>query len=152
MTRGRVITMLFMAIFALAFKTIPEQSIPKLSWDVMQDIEFKEEYVEEMEGYMLFPKFTKPLLNLNGKVVEVEGYVIPVDKDGVYVALSANPYASCFFCGQAGPASVMTIRLKKKDPKYNIDDYRKFKGKLRLNSENIHEFYYILEESVDITK
>ena len=119
----------------------------KLSWKTLEGIEFEEKFVKDIDGYMLFPKFTPQLKNLNGKQVSVEGYVVPVDKSGSYVALSANPYAACFFCGKAGPASVMTVKLKKKNPKYKIDDYTTFTGTLRLNTDDVKEFYYILENA-----
>jgi hypothetical protein len=122
---------------------------PFLSWSKLENIEFAEKYVKEVEGYMLFPKFPAFLKKLEGKPVTVEGYVVPVDKSGASVALSANPYAACFFCGKAGPASVMTIKLKTKNPKYKIDDYVKFTGILRLNDDDIKEFYYILEQSAE---
>lgn len=120
-----------------------------LSWSKLENIDFTEKYVKEVEGYMLFPKFPDFLKKLDGKPVTVEGYVVPVDKTGATVALSANPYAACFFCGKAGPASVMTIKLKTKNPKYKIDDYVKFTGTLRLNDNDIKEFYYILEQAAE---
>ena len=122
---------------------------PFLSWSKLENIDFTEKYVKEVEGYMLFPKFPDFLKKLDGKPVTVEGYVVPVDKSGASVALSANPYAACFFCGKAGPASVMTVKLKTKNAKYKIDDYIKFTGTLRLNDDDIKEFYYILEQAVE---
>ncbi len=123
--------------------------VPFLTWSKLENVEFVEKYVKDVEGYMLFPKFPEDLKKLNGKQVTVEGYVVPVDKTGSSVALSANPYAACFFCGKAGPASVMTVKLKVKNPKYKIDDFVKFTGKLRLNDEDIKEFYYIMEEAAE---
>ncbi len=123
--------------------------VPFLTWNKLENVEFVEKWVKDVEGYMLFPKFPEDLKKLNGKPVTVEGYVVPVDKTGSSVALSANPYAACFFCGKAGPASVMTVKLKVKNPKYKIDDFVKFTGKLRLNDDDIKEFYYILEEAAE---
>jgi hypothetical protein len=123
---------------------------PFLSWPQLENVEFAEKFVKEVDGYMLFPKFTEPLKKLAGKPVMVEGYVVPVDKSGAMIALSANPYAACFFCGKAGPASVMTVKLKTKNPNYKIDDVVKFTGTLRLNDDDIKEFYYILENAVEV--
>jgi hypothetical protein len=123
--------------------------VPFLTWSKLENVEFVEKWVKDVEGYMLFPKFPEDLKKLNGKQVTVEGYVVPVDKTGSSVALSANPYAACFFCGKAGPASVMTVKLKTKNPKYKIDDYVKFTGILRLNDDDVKEFYYILEQAVE---
>jgi hypothetical protein len=137
----------FAGLFCVALMSFSPAGGPFLSWSKLENVEFVEKYVKDVEGYMLFPKFPEDLKKLNGKPVTVEGYVVPVDKSGSSVALSANPYAACFFCGKAGPASVMTVKLKVKNPKYKIDDYVKFTGNLRLNDEDIKEFYYILEQA-----
>lgn len=134
------------SVFLLSFS--PANG-PFLTWSKLENIEFVEKYVKEVEGYMLFPKFPDDIKKLDGKQVTIEGYVVPVDKSGASIALSANPYAACFFCGKAGPASVMTVKLKTKNPKYKIDDYIKFAGTLRLNDDDVKEFYYILEQAVE---
>lgn len=122
-------------------------SLPKLTWKTMENIKFEKKYYKEIDGEMLAPVFTDEIKKLDGKEVQVEGYVVPVDEKGRYCALSANPYASCFFCGKAGPASVMTIKFKKKNKSYKTDDYIIFKGKLQLNYDDINEFYYILNDA-----
>ena len=123
------------------------QAQQRLTWKTMQNIKFEKKYYKEIDGEMQAPVFTDELKKMDGKIVEVEGYVIPVDEKGRYVALSANPYAACFFCGKAGPASVMTIKLKKKNKGYRTDDYVHFKGRLQLNYSDINEFYYVLHDS-----
>ena len=119
-----------------------------LNWNVLQDVEFEDKFVKEVNGPMLFPKFTTRMKALNGKLVTVQGYVVPFDPSGAKVALSANPYAACFFCGKAGPASVLTVNLKEPNKKFKTDQYRSFTGKLRLNDSDIKEFYYILDDAV----
>lgn len=123
-----------------------------LSWNVLQDVDFEEKYVKEVDGPMLFPKFTTKMKALNGKQVRVEGYVVPFDPSGAKVALSANAYAACFFCGKAGPASVLTVNLREPNKKFKTDQYRSFTGKLRLNNSDIKEFYYVLEDALMIPK
>ncbi len=140
---------LFTVLIGIALMSFVPANAPFLTWSKLENVEFVEKYVKDVEGYMLFPKFPEDLKKLDGKPVTVEGYVVPVDKSGSSVALSANPYAACFFCGKAGPASVMTVKLKVKNPKYKIDDYIKFTGNLRLNDDDIKEFYYILEQAVE---
>ena len=136
----------------LLFVTIKDADAVKVSWDTLQNTPFEEKYIQEVKGYMLFPKFPIQLKKLDGQLIEVEGYVIPIDKDRNFVALSANPYAACYFCNKAGPASVMTVRLRAKGKRYFIDNYKTFRGKLRLNASDIHEFYYVLEEAEDISE
>ncbi len=128
------------------------QGSGRVSWKVLQDIQYNDKYVADIKGYMLFPKFTQELLGLNGRQVEVIGYVIPVDKTGYSLALSANPYASCYFCGGGGPASIMTVKLRQKNTRYETDDFKAFRGTLRLNASDIHEFYYVLEGAVEVPR
>jgi hypothetical protein len=122
----------------------------KLTWKTLENIKFEKKYVKEVDGEMLFPIFPDDIKKLDGQIVQAEGYIVPVDEKGRFVALSANPYASCFFCGKAGPASVMTVKFAKRNKSYNTDDYRRFKGKLRLNYTDINEFYYVLENSEEV--
>lgn len=122
----------------------------KTTWPTLISLKFEEKYMNDVKGYMLFPKFTPGIKGLDGKQVEISGFVIPVDKTGATVALSANPYASCYFCGGGSPASIMTIKLKKKNTNYEIDEYKKFRGRLRLNATDINEIYYILEGAEEI--
>lgn len=61
--------------------------------------------------------------------------------------LSSNPFASCFFCGGAGPESVVGLSLKKNGKRFRTDDYFTFKGKLRLNTDNPDDFNFILDQA-----
>ena len=63
------------------------------------------------------------------------------------MSLSYNPYASCFFCGKASPASVMSMYLKDEDVRYKMDDFKTFRGTLHLNYDDPNEFYYILRDA-----
>jgi hypothetical protein len=137
-------------LFILCFVAFKPQELPFLSWATMQNVEFEPKYVAETKMDMLFPVFTSEIKKLKGQIVEVEGYVIPFDKSGAKVALSATNYASCFFCGKAGPASIMSINLKVGNPKYKTDQFRRFKGKLKLNDSDIREFYYALDLAEEV--
>ncbi|MEM1121650.1 MAG: hypothetical protein AAGJ18_14460 [Bacteroidota bacterium] len=119
----------------------------KIDWNLLMEIEYNLKYYQEFEMKIYAPVFTESLIALDGKEILIEGFVIPLDEEGDLVALSANPFASCFFCGKASPASVMSLYLKKKKL-YKMDDYRKFKGTLRLNYNDPEEYYYVLENAV----
>lgn len=122
-----------------------------INWQILQAVEFKSKYLKEVNFEMLFPIFTNQLLKLNGQKVIISGYCVPFDKNNRKIALSATNYASCFFCGKAGPASVMTINLKN-PTKYKLDAFKFFSGTLKLNDSNINEFYYILEDAIELNK
>ena len=96
---------------------------------------------------MYAPVFSKAVEALHEKEVIIEGYVIPLDPKGDLLALSFNPYAACFFCGKASPASVLSMYLKENNRRYKTDDFVKFRGTLHLNQDNPNEFYYILRDA-----
>ena len=118
-----------------------------IDWELLVNIEYRSEYFEEMGMDLYAPIFGEKLKALDGQLVEITGYVIPVVEDGSEVALSANPYASCFFCGKASPASVMSVLFVKPQKRLRTDDYRTIQGRLKLNYDDPNQFYYILKDA-----
>ncbi|WNJ20613.1 DUF3299 domain-containing protein [Pontibacter sp. G13] len=90
--------------------------------------------------------FTSEILALDGKEIEIRGYVLPLDAQGETYALSAFPFAACFFCGGAGKESVMMLWLDKPGYSFTLDDLRTFRGKLKL-VEGKDNPAYILENA-----
>ena len=119
----------------------------KITWEVCKDVVFTEVWSEEFQGYYQVPKFGNRISKFDGKEIAIRGYVIPVDVVADYYVLSANPYSSCFFCGQAGPESVMEIQLAKPYGGLRMDRILTFKGKLRLNADDIYQLNYVLEDA-----
>ncbi|WP_461129625.1 DUF3299 domain-containing protein [Spirosoma aerophilum] len=119
----------------------------KLSWEVLRDVTFKKKWYAEESVYMLYPTFGQGIQKLNGKVVDLTGYVLPVDLESNIYVLSAFPYSACFFCGGAGPESVVSLKFKKSDKKFKTDERRTFRGTLKLNADNIYELNYILADA-----
>jgi hypothetical protein len=121
----------------------------QLVWEKLLDIRYKLRYFSELDMKIYAPVFPKSIQALDGKEVVIEGFVIPFDEDEQILALSANPYASCFFCGKASPASVMSLYLKKKRKRYKMDDFKTFRGTLHLNHDDPNEYYYILRNATE---
>ncbi len=94
-----------------------------------------------------FPLFTEIVKALDGKLVAVEGYAIPLDPSGKQITLSANPYSACFFCGKAGPASIMTVLFQNPEKGLHTDDYIYLTGRMRLNWDDPSQPYYTLEQA-----
>jgi len=137
--------LLLLIVFFGVSKMASSQTI--ITWEICKDVTFTEVWSEEFQAYYMVPKFGKKISSLDGKEIQIRGYIIPVDIVQDYYVLSANPYSSCFFCGQAGPESVMEIQLKKEHPGMRMDQILTFKGKLRLNADDIYELNYILEDA-----
>jgi len=139
---------ILMAVIVL-FTGISQQvhSQKNITWETLKDVKFTDKWSEEFQAYYQVPKFGAALKALDGKEVIIKGYIIPIDVIEDYYVLSANPYSSCFFCGQAGPESVMEVQLKKKTRELKMDQVLTFKGKLKLNAEDIYQLNYILENA-----
>ena len=119
-----------------------------VSWKRLSDVIFQRRWDEKLQLPMLYPSFSRDIKALNGKTIIISGYVIPVDAKGGMYVLSANPNSSCFFCGGAGPESIMALKFRSGRPAFTTDDYVKCKGRLRLNEKNIYELYYNLDDVV----
>jgi hypothetical protein len=134
-------------LFLLLIPTLLLAQHRKIDWDLLAKVEWSEKYSKEHDEMFYYPKFGKEVLAMNGQLVQIKGYVIPVDVETGYFVLSANPFASCFFCGQAGPESILELQLKEGGKKFKTDDVRTFKGTLRLNYEDLMHCNYILENA-----
>ncbi|KAA9357073.1 MULTISPECIES: DUF3299 domain-containing protein [Larkinella] len=119
----------------------------KLSWETLRDVTFKKKWYPEESVYMLYPTFGAGIQKLSGKPVELTGYVLPVDYESNLYVLSAFPYSACFFCGGAGPESVVSLKFKKNGLKFKTDERRTFRGTLKLNADNIYELNYIIADA-----
>ncbi|MFN4299177.1 MAG: DUF3299 domain-containing protein [Thermaurantimonas sp.] len=126
------------------------QDIIKITWKTLQDVKFTEKYYKEAEAWFLFPNFGQSLKQLNGKTVEIKGYVIPIDAENGMYALSAFPFSSCYFCGGAGPESVLSLKLKKGHRRYKTDEVLTFRGTFQLNDKDINDFNYILRNAEEV--
>ena len=139
---------------ALAKTTIASEAkageSEELTWRTLEDVEFKDVYVEELDAYYWKPTFNSGVTNLEGKDVYITGYMIPVDLDEDFYVLSRYPFANCFFCGGAGPESVIDLRFPGKSKRvYQTDERLTFQGTFRLNADDVYQMNYILDSAVE---
>lgn len=125
--------------FGLLFTTVSASVSAQtlVSWDTFAQVTFHKQYSETFgfEVNVKPPEFAPKLAAYQGKEILVKGYVIPVDVElGMYM-VSAYPFANCFFCGNAGPETVVEIFPASKLPRFNTDDIVTFKGILQINKE-----------------
>lgn len=116
----------------------------KITWVTLRDVKFNKKFNKEYELDFLYPSFGASLLKLEGKYVEIKGYVIPVSQN-LYV-LSAKPMAACFFCRGSGPESILQLNFTTKN-RFKTDQIITVKGKFRLNPDNVDELNYILDDA-----
>ena len=140
--KKKIFLLLISGLFSLHFYS---QNI--ITWELLKNVEFDEIWSEEFQAYYMVPKFSSSVKAMDNKEVQIRGFIIPVDIVQDYYVLSANPYSSCFFCGQAGPESVMEVQMVKKYEGLRMDQVITFKGKLKLNVDDIYQLNYILEDA-----
>lgn len=132
--------------------SVPVSAPVELTWQLLEDVDFKDVYIEEIDSYYWKPEFGNRVTAMEGKEVHLTGYLIPVDVDEDFYVLSRYPFANCFFCGGAGPESVVDLRWPSKDHRtYQTDERLTFKGTLRLNADDIYQMNYILDGAVEYT-
>ena len=116
------------------------------TWKTLSKITFKKEMDEIMGFKVDKPVFSKEVKALENKVIEIKGYIIPVEgyKNHKEFVFSAFPYNMCFFCGGAGPETVMEV-FSKEAIEYTAEAVT-IKGKLELNADDINRLMYGMTE------
>ena len=129
-----------------------DENLSELTWQALSDVEFTDVYLEELDAYYWMPAFGPQVMAAEGKEFFITGYMIPVDVDEDFYVLSRYPFANCFFCGGAGPESVIDLRFPGKSERaYQTDDRLSFRGTLRLNADDVYQMNYILEGADEYT-
>ncbi|MBX2926703.1 MAG: hypothetical protein KF852_02605 [Saprospiraceae bacterium] len=120
-----------------------------LNWPDLAIPDYREEYNEEIQQEVSIPLFRDAVKKLDGQLVRIMGFFIPLDEnpEEVFYVLSQFPNSQCFFCGAAGPDSVMDLLPASKLTNIKMDDHVTFQGRLRLNDEDVMFLNYILEEA-----
>ncbi|MEO1256091.1 MAG: hypothetical protein AAFY41_14570 [Bacteroidota bacterium] len=120
-------------------------------WFLLSTVEITVGYDDFMGAEIEKPKFSEQLILREGKELTLEGFIIPLQQEVAqeYFVLSRFPYQSCFFCGAAGPETVVEV-YSDREFKYT-DERVRVKGKLRLNRDNPLHLFYILEDC-EVTK
>ena len=62
--------------------------------------------------------------------------------------MSKNVFAQCFFCGNAGPETIMGIHFKGTTPKLKTDTYVTIEGNFRYNDNNVDDWIYHIDNAV----
>lgn len=129
---------------------VAQNPVPKdNTWKTLSKISFKKQFDEYLGFKVDMPVFHDEVKAMENKEITLRGYIIPVEgyKSHKEFIFSAFPYASCFFCGGAGPETVMEV-LATEPIKYTTD-LIVIKGKLKLNDKDINSLMYKL---VDVRK
>lgn len=116
-------------------------------WKTLSRITYRKEYDELMGFKIDKPVFSQQVQDIEGTEITIKGYVIPVEgyKSHTEFIFSAFPYNMCFFCGGAGPETVMEV-LASEPVKYSAEQVT-LKGKIQLNADDINRLMYQLVDA-----
>jgi hypothetical protein len=120
------------------------QEPTELKWQTLINIKYGMQWNEDEGKKLNMPIYSDKLKKLDGKEVYIKGFVLPIDITADQYVLSMNPFSSCFFCGAAGPETVMRLNFNSDHRRYETDEYLTFKGISTLNHGNINRLKYIL--------
>ena len=146
MTRLRLFLLSMVFLFSFASVAHGQMSIEGNLWKTLSKITFIKEYDEIMGFKIDKPVFSEDIKRLAGQEVIVKGYIIPVEgyKSHDEFIFSAYPYNMCFFCGGAGPETVMEIKAAE-PVKYTAESIT-LRGILHLNDSDINRLMYEMTE------
>lgn len=114
-------------------------------WNTLAKVSYQVE--EDEYGELYVPEFADEVKALEGQEITLQGFIIPFE--GMFkpdnLILSSLPVDACFFCGTGGPESVAQVYLRE-EIKYTARPV-KIKGRLKINSNDINELMYVLEDA-----
>jgi len=119
-------------------------------WQIMSQVSYQK-IKDELLGFELdFPIFSKELQSYEGKQITIRGYIIPTDgyKSQKEFVFSAFPYKSCFFCGGAGPETVIEV-LSPKGINFTSEKIE-IKGRLKLNRTDLNRLMFQIQDAEEI--
>lgn len=126
------------------FPAAKGQNTGKEIWKTLSHLQFEFKWNENLGMKVNQAVFSKEILALNGKEVTVWGYLLPEKgyKHHKEFIISSLPYNLCYFCGKAGPETVMEVSSLDA-VKYSQKPIL-LKGKLMLNVLDPMALPYIL--------
>lgn len=133
---------IFSGAFLLSYTALAQSKATSGIWS--QLLQVKYEY-SNSQGYK--PQFSENLKNLSGRQVILRGYMYPLDigPKQKHFMLSYYPIASCFFCGGAGPESIVEVF-----PNVPIRTSQMpimLQGKLELNNQDPQKMFFVLSNA-----
>ena len=141
------------AVFLMSFSTKTENNIERvefqnpteITWKLLGQIDFIKKKNPHY-GEVMYPMINGTLKALQGKKIKASGFIVPIDSKSY--ALSKNVFAQCFFCGNAGPETIMGIKFKGATPRLKTDTYVTMEGTFRYNADDIDDWIYHIENAV----
>ncbi len=122
------------------------------TWRTLSMVTYKTEFNEDWGMDIKIPRVSPVAMALDGKEIEVEGFIIPLTGKvkQSHLMVSALPKSMCFFCGAAGPESAMEVFMKDKKEVAFTEKKVKFRGILHINPKDINNLLYSMDQAIII--
>ena len=116
-------------------------------WHVLAEVRFETKSDDTGQYEIEIPVFSNHVKSYDNKTVRLKGYIIPLTELGgsSNFMFSSVPFSMCFFCGNAGPETVVEIETKA-----NIQFTSRqvmIEGILVLNGSDPEHHMYILKSA-----
>lgn len=121
-------------------------------WQTLGMVTFSGKFDADLMMEVKIPKISPLIEVLDGKEIEIEGYIIPLTGQTrqSHFMLSKYPQSTCFFCGKAGPETAMQVFMKNNE-KIKISERKvRVKGRLIVNPTDASSLLYTLEDAIMI--
>ncbi len=124
-------------VFFFLFTTLPAYAQEEV-WKTLMSVK------SEQRRDAHVPKFEAAQRALDGKQITLTGYMYAYEEAPIhkFFMLSFYPVSMCYFCGGAGPESVIEVIMKK--PLRATSKQITLKGTLKLNDTDKERLFYIL--------
>lgn len=125
----------------------PQSRLPQKT-KIWQDLMSVEYLLKGAQGNE--PTFTQTQAQYEGKRLQLQGYMYPIEQQKIqnFFMLTYFPTDACFFCGGAGPESVVEVNspkgIKLSTKLITIE------GRLELNRDDPQRLFYQLQEAKQI--
>ncbi len=116
-----------------------------LTWKLLGEIKY-EKRKHPKYGDVQFPIVNDKVKAKGKKRVLISGFIVPIDSKSY--AISKNVFAACFFCGKAGPESIVGLKFRGTTPKLKTDQYVTVEGVFRYNETDADDWVYNFDDVV----
>ncbi|WP_017730563.1 hypothetical protein [Nafulsella turpanensis] len=115
-------------------------------WKQLEAVKFST--VNTEDGFpMDVPTFGPEVKALEGKTIRLKGYIIPLKElqGQNYFVFSRYPFNLCYFCGAAGPETIIEVNSAEEIP--FTEDLIELEGRFELNASDPDHMMYLLNEA-----
>lgn len=143
----KIKSILFLFLFTLL--SVNAFSQKTIAWKDVMDIYAKEVRFSEKNPTLAIKGQGMSLKDIEGKKITITGYFLDLDPDGEWFMVSKNPFATCFFCGGAGPETVIELlKFKNVKKKFKTDDIVTVTGTIKMIAENEDDVGFVIHNAI----